>query len=50
MSKKNSPANNVANMQNANKGSNGTNTQYDKNQGNTGKQMNTNQSVSKKNK
>ena len=48
MSKKISPANHAANMQNANKGSNGTNTQYDKNQGNTGKQMNHNQATAKK--
>ena len=35
-------ANNAANMQNANKGSSGTNRQYDQNQGNRGKQMNPN--------
>lgn len=33
---------NAANMQNANKGTAGTNKQYDKNQGNRGKQLNPN--------
>ena len=37
------PANNAANMQNANKGTIGTNRQYDQNQGNRGKQLNPNQ-------
>lgn len=40
--KKITPANNVANMQNANKGTPGTNRQYDQNQGNRGKQLNPN--------
>ena len=35
-----SPKNNSANQQNANKGTNGTNKAYDKNQGNRGWQMN----------
>ena len=34
------PKNNSANQQNANKGSKGTNTAYDKNQGNRGWQLN----------
>ena len=34
------PKNNSANQQNANKGTNGTNKAYDKNQGNRGWQMN----------
>jgi len=38
-----SPANNSANMPNANKGTSGTNRQYDQNQGNRGKQKNPNQ-------
>lgn len=37
------PADNAANMQNANKGTTGTNRQYDQNQGNTGKHLNPNQ-------
>ena len=40
--KKITPANNAANMQNANKGTAGTNRQYDQNQGNRGKQLNPN--------
>ncbi len=36
------PADNRANQQNANKGTNGTNPYYDKAQGNKGKQMNPN--------
>lgn len=36
-------SNNSADMQNPNKGTNGTNKQYDKNQGNRGKQLNPNQ-------
>lgn len=43
MSKKISPQDNNANMQNANKGTIGTNKQYDQNQGNKGKQLNPNQ-------
>ena len=35
-----SPRNNSANQQNANKGTNGTNKAYDKNQGNRGWQLN----------
>ena|GEM_PF-361040 len=35
--------NNSANQQNANKGTSGTNKQYDQNQGNRGKQLNPNQ-------
>ncbi|WP_199741497.1 hypothetical protein [Helicobacter sp. MIT 05-5293] len=38
-----SPKDNQANMQNANKGTQGTNKQYDQNQGNRGKQLNPNQ-------
>ncbi len=37
------PKDNSANQQNRNKGSSGTNHQYDKVQGNRGKQMNPNQ-------
>ena len=36
------PADNNSNMQNKNKGTPGTNKQYDKNQGNRGKQLNPN--------
>lgn len=43
MSNKTLPQNNSANQQNANKGSNGTNTAYDKGQGNRGTQLNPNQ-------
>lgn len=43
MTKKTSPQNNNANQPNPNKGSNGTNIAYDKNQGNRGKQLNPNQ-------
>lgn len=39
MSKKITPANNAANMKNANKGTSGTNKQYSQVQGNRGKQM-----------
>lgn len=39
MKKKITPANNAANIPNANKGTSGTNLQYDQNQGNRGKQM-----------
>lgn len=42
MGKKIAPENNRANMQNGNKGTKGTNKQYDKAQGNRGKQMNPN--------
>ena len=48
MSKKIKPANNAANMQNANKGTSGTNRHYDQNQGNRGKQMNPNRKFSSK--
>lgn len=37
------PQDNAANMQNPNKGTSGTNKQYDQNQGNRGKQLNPNQ-------
>ncbi|STP13485.1 MULTISPECIES: hypothetical protein [Helicobacter] len=37
------PKGNSANMQNPNKGTSGTNRQYDQNQGNRGKQLNPNQ-------
>lgn len=37
------PKDNAANMQNPNKGTSGTNRQYDQNQGNRGKQLNPNQ-------
>jgi hypothetical protein len=36
------PQDNSANQQNANKGTKGTNTAYDKNQGNRGKQLDPN--------
>lgn len=36
------PQDNEANMQNANKGTPGTNRQYDQNQGNRGKQLDAN--------
>jgi len=42
MGKKITPENNCANMQNPNKGSDGTIKQFDKAQGNRGKQMNPN--------
>ena len=41
--KKITPQNNQSNMQNANKGTSGTNRQYDHNQGNRCKQLNPNQ-------
>ena len=50
MSKKINPANNAANMQNTNKGTIGQNKQSAQNQGNMGKQLNPNQSTSKKKK
>jgi len=43
MSKKVTPQQNQSNIQNPNKGSKGTNKQYDQNQGNKGKQLNPNQ-------
>ncbi|MGF1749538.1 hypothetical protein [Vibrio cionasavignyae] len=43
MTKKIKPADNAANIPNANKGTPGTNRQYDQNQGNRGKQLNPNQ-------
>lgn len=48
MPKKITPEQNASNMQNANKGSKGTNKQYDKSQGNKGKQMNPNHKNTKK--
>ena len=42
MAKKIEPKDNSANQQNANKGTNGTNKQYDKAQGNKGTQKNPN--------
>lgn len=39
MTKKIKPADNASNIPNANKGTSGTNLQYDKNQGNRGKQI-----------
>ncbi len=41
------PKDNASNMQNPNKGTFGTNRQYDQNQGNRGKQLNPNQYNSK---
>ncbi|NLS14902.1 hypothetical protein HGP28_18760 [Vibrio sp. SM6] len=43
MTKKITPADNSANMKNANKGTSGTNRQYSQAQGNRGKQLNPNQ-------
>jgi len=43
MGKKIKPADNRANQQNPNKGTAGTNRQYDQAQGNRGKQLNPNQ-------
>lgn len=40
MAKKPTPQQNQSNMLNANKGTSGTNKQYDQNQGNRGKQLN----------
>ena len=48
MSKKVTPKQNQANQTNANKGTSGTNKQYDQAQGNRGKQLNPNQ-INKKN-
>lgn len=42
MSNKKTPTNNSSNQKNSNKGTSGTNTAYDKAQGNRGKQMNPN--------
>ncbi len=39
MAKKIAPQDNSSNMKNPNKGTSGTNKQYDQNQGNRGKQM-----------
>ena len=44
------PADNSANIHNANKGTNGTNVQYDKAQGNRGTQMNPQNGGGKKSK
>ncbi len=41
------PEDNASNMQNPNKGTDGTNKQYDQNQGNRGKQLNPNQDQKK---
>ena len=43
MNKKIAPKDNISNMENANKGSPGTNRQHDQNQGNRGKQLSENQ-------
>jgi len=40
------PKNNASNIVNANYGTNGTNLQYDQNQGNRGEQLNPNQLIS----
>ena len=48
MKKKITPEQNASNMQNANKGTNGTNRQYDQNQGARGKQLNPKQNKKKK--
>lgn len=48
MSKKINPKDNQSNQKNANKGSRGTNEQYDKGQGNRGKQKNPNWNGGKK--
>ena len=48
MSKGIKPEDNAKNISNANKGTPGTNKQYDQNQGNRGKQMNTKQTGKKK--
>lgn len=42
MSKTIKPQDNAANIKNANKGTSGTNKQYDKSQGNRGEQLNPN--------
>jgi len=42
------PQQNATNIQNANKGTKGTNKEYDKNQGNRGKQLNPNKNSKKK--
>ena len=43
MAKKITPADNAANIPNANKGTSDTNRQHDQNKGNRGKQLNPNQ-------
>lgn len=48
MSNKINPKDNAANQVNPNKGTSGTNKQYDQNQGNRGKQLNSNQPTKKK--
>lgn len=48
--KKIKPKDNTANQQNSNKGTSGTNKQYDKVQGNKGKQKNPNNNKPKNNK
>ncbi len=48
MAKPTKPADNSSNQQNKNKGQNATNIQYDKAQGNKGKQLNPNQTKPKK--
>jgi len=45
MSKKITPQQNQSNIPNANKGKSGTNKQYDQNQGNRGKQLDSQQGV-----
>ena len=47
MAKKINPKDNQNNQKNANKGTSGTNKQYDKAQGNKGKQLNPNQKKKK---
>jgi hypothetical protein len=47
MSNKIKPQDNSVNQRNANKGSNGTNRQYDQAEGNRGKQKNPNQTTKK---
>lgn len=47
MNKKIDQKDNESDMQNANKGTSGTNKRYDKAQGNRGKQLNPNQPTSK---
>ena len=47
MTKKITPKDNASNIPNANKGTNGTNRQYDQKQGNRGKQLNPNQQEKK---
>lgn len=47
MSKKIKPKDNQSNIKNANKGTSGTNKQYDRAKGNKGKQLNQNQKKGK---